>query len=135
MAVHAGGDCRGGAGVGIRAGASLPIRFAHAHRQQLVSTLPTNGKVEPFEWQAVARGSLRSGEPGGRTGWASRGAGRRTGAAVGPLPADRYDAAEAKVAEARANLAAAQAGAKPSELADIQNSLSAQMDLQQQQND
>ena len=27
--------------------------FARAHRQTLISTLPTNGKVEPFEWRAV----------------------------------------------------------------------------------
>ena len=29
------------------------VNFARARRQTLVSTLPTNGKVEPFEWQAV----------------------------------------------------------------------------------
>jgi len=29
------------------------IHFTRARRQTLVSTLPSNGKVEPFEWQAV----------------------------------------------------------------------------------
>ena len=29
------------------------VNFARVKRQSLVSLLPTNGKVEPFEWQAV----------------------------------------------------------------------------------
>ena len=29
------------------------VSFARARRQTLISTLPTNGKVEPFEWRAV----------------------------------------------------------------------------------
>ena len=29
------------------------VSFARAKRQTLVSTLPTNGKAEPSEWQAV----------------------------------------------------------------------------------
>jgi HlyD family secretion protein len=29
------------------------VPFARVKRQTLVSNLPTNGKVEPFEWQAV----------------------------------------------------------------------------------
>ena len=36
------------------------VTFARAHRQTLVSTLPTNGKVEPFEWRAVRAGGRQS---------------------------------------------------------------------------
>ena len=29
------------------------VTFTRVKRETLVSTLPTNGKVEPFQWQAV----------------------------------------------------------------------------------
>ena len=41
-------------GWGILRKTSPPkISFIRAKRITLVSTLPTNGKVEPFEWQAI----------------------------------------------------------------------------------
>ena len=48
-----------------------------------------------------------------------------------PALAAEVEAAEAKVAEARANLSALQSGGRPSDLADIQNNLArAQLDLE-----
>lgn len=112
------------------------INFARAKRQRLVSTLPTNGKVEPFEWQAVRAET---------TGVVSQvlvqdGQSVAKGAELArmsdPSLQTDIDAAEAKVAEARANLAAAQAGGRPSEITDIENSLGrARLDLAQQQID
>jgi HlyD family secretion protein len=108
------------------------IGFAKVKRQTLVSTLPTNGKVEPFEWQAVRA------EAGGVVGSVpvQEGQAVAKGAVVATigdpaLQAD-IDAATAKVAEAEANLAALEAGGKPAEFADIENSLSrARFDLEQ----
>ena len=45
-----------GAAVGwgdLRKSAPPKISFTQVKRTTLVSTLPTNGKVEPFDWQAV----------------------------------------------------------------------------------
>jgi len=109
------------------------IHFARARRQTLVSTLPSNGKVEPFEWQAVRAETaglvslvpVQDGQPVAR------------GAVVARLSDASLETdirtAEAKVAEARANLSAAQAGGRPAELTDIENSLArARLDLEQQ---
>jgi HlyD family secretion protein len=108
------------------------VGFALVKRQTLVSTLPTNGKVEPFEWQAVRA------EAGGVVGSVpvQEGQAVAKGAVVATisdpaLQAD-IDAATAKVAEAQANLAALEAGGKPAEFADIENSLMrARFDLEQ----
>jgi HlyD family secretion protein len=112
------------------------IHFAHAMRQTLVSTLPTNGKVEPFEWQAVRAETAgvvsRVTVEDGRT--VARGA--ELARMSDPSLETDIDTAEAKVAEAKANLAAAQAGGRPMELTDIENSLArARLDLEQQQID
>lgn len=112
------------------------IRFARARRQTLVSTLPTNGKVEPFEWQAVRAEtagvvSLVAVEDGQAVA-----KGAELVRMSDPSLQTDIEAAEAKVAEARANLTAAEAGGRPEELTDIQNSLDrARMDLAQQQKD
>ena len=37
----------------LRKGEPPKVNFARVKRQTLVSTLPTNGKAEPSEWQAV----------------------------------------------------------------------------------
>lgn len=109
------------------------INFAHAKRQTLVSSLPTNGKVAPFEWQAVraetagvvSRVSVQDGQTVAR--------GAELARMSDPSLQTDIDTAEAKVAEARANLAAAQAGGRPAELTDIENSLArARLDLEQQ---
>jgi HlyD family secretion protein len=108
------------------------VGFAKVKRQTLVSTLPTNGKVEPLEWQAVRA------EAGGVVGSVPVHEGQAVakGAVVATisdpaLQAD-IDAAVARVAEAQAHLAALEAGGKPAEFADIENSLSrARFDLEQ----
>ncbi len=112
------------------------IRCARARRQTLVSTLPTNGKVEPFEWQAVrvetagvvSHVAVQDGQ--------SVANGAELVRLSDPSLQTDIDTAQAKVAEARANLAAAEAGGRPAEIADIDNSLArAHLDLDQQQID
>ncbi len=99
------------------------VPFAKAQRETLVSTLPTNGRVEPIEWSAahadtagiVASVHVREGER------VARGA-----------PLARLDdaglqseirAAEARVAQAHAELARLEGGGPAAELAEIENSL------------
>ena len=110
------------------------VSFTRVKRTTLVSTLSTNGKAEPFEWQAVHA------ETAGLVSQVAVREGQRVaqGAVlaviVDPSLAADVAAGEAKVAEARANLAALEAGGKPSELAGIENSLArARFDLQQHQ--
>ncbi len=117
----------------IRKSEPPKINFTRVKRQTLVSTLPTNGKVEPFEWQAVRAETA---------GVVSRvmvheGASVTQGAELVALadPALEADikAAEAKVTEAQANLAALESGGRPAELTDIENSLArTRLDLEQQ---
>ena len=110
------------------------VNFTRVKRETLVSTLPTNGKAEPFIWQAV-----RAETAGLVSQVAVREGGRVAKGAVlaaiaDPSLAADVAAGEAKVAEARANLAALEAGGKPSELAGIENNLArARFDLQQHQ--
>jgi HlyD family secretion protein len=108
------------------------VNFTRVKRTTLVSTLPTNGKAEPFEWQAVHA------ETAGLVSQVAVREGQRVakGAALAVIvdPSLQADVAagEAKVTEARANLAALEAGGKPSELAGIENNLTrARFDLQQ----
>jgi HlyD family secretion protein len=108
------------------------VSFARVKRQTLVSTLPTNGKVEPAVWQAVRAetGGIVSGVPAedGQT----VAAGAVVAAIVDPTLGAEVSAAEAKLTEARANLASQTAGGRPAEFTDIDNSLArAQFDLAQ----
>jgi HlyD family secretion protein len=109
------------------------VNFARVARQTLVSTLPTNGKVEPYEWQAVrtetaglvSRVPVRLGEAVAK--------GAVLAEMSDPALAADVEAAEARVAEARANLAVLQQGGRPSDQADIANSLAqARLTLEQQ---
>ena len=109
------------------------VSFAHVKRQTLISTLATNGKVEPSQWQPVRA----------ETGGIVTGVTVEDGQTVArnavlctisdpALQAD-IDTAEAKVAETRANLAAVTGGGKPAELTEIENSIArSQLDLEQQ---
>ena len=108
------------------------VNFARVKRQALVSVLPTNGKVEPFEWQAahseaagiVSRLEVHEGQ-------------RVPQGAVLAILTDlsrqaEIDAAEAKLAEAKAGVASVEAGGRPAELTDIDNRLArARFDQQQ----
>jgi HlyD family secretion protein len=108
--------------------------FAKVKRQTLVSTLPTNGKVEPFEWQEV-----RAEIPGvAGAVYVQEGQavakGARLAAITDPTLNAAIESAEAKVAEARAAVAAIEAGGRPSEFAEIDNAAArAKLDLEQAQ--
>jgi len=101
----------------------LPVNTAAAKRQTLVSTLPTNGKVEPFEWQAVraetagvvAKVEVRDGQAIAK--------GQELATLTEPSLAADVDAAQAKVAEARAALSGLEAGGRPADLSDIDTRL------------
>ncbi|HEX8983803.1 MAG TPA: efflux RND transporter periplasmic adaptor subunit [Bryobacteraceae bacterium] len=117
-----------------RKNAPPTVNFKRAKRITLVSTLPTNGKVEPFEWQAVraetegtvSRVPVREGQT------VSRGA--VLAEMLDPALAADIRAGEAKLAEAQAELASLESGGRPAELAVIENSLArARFELQQQQ--
>src|SRR6202167_2841813 len=99
------------------------IPFAKAVRETLVSTLPTNGKVEPIEWQAVrveqaglvSKVHVQEGQT------VSKGAVLAILSDTG-LQAD-LDAAEARAAQARADLATLDGGGKQLELTAIESDL------------
>ncbi len=100
-----------------------PVPFAKVKRETLVSTLPTNGKVEPIEWQAVRTESegLVEKVPVQAGQSVSQGALLAQLSQTG-LAAD-LSAAEARVAQAQADLATLDAGGKSTELVEIENSL------------
>ena len=118
----------------FRKNAPPQVNFTRVKRTTLVSTLPTNGKAEPFEWQAVhaetaglvSQVAVREGQRVAK--------GAELAVIVDPSLQADVAAGEAKVAEARANLAALEAGGKPAELAAIENNLArARFDLQEHQ--
>jgi HlyD family secretion protein len=108
----------------LRKSAPPEVRFTQVKRQTVVSTVPTNGKVEPFEWQAVhaetaglaARVDVRNGQRVAQ--------GAVLAGISDPEIRAGIDSAEARVSEAQASLQALQSGGKPAELSDIENSLS-----------
>jgi HlyD family secretion protein len=99
------------------------VPFAAVRRETLTSTLTTNGKVEPIEWQAVRAGiaGVVDRVP------VSEGAQVRTGDTLAVLSVtglqSELRAAEARVAEARAELSRLERGGPATELAQIQGSL------------
>jgi HlyD family secretion protein len=112
------------------------VPFARALRENLVSTLPTNGKVEPLEWSAV-----RAENPGiVDKVLVQQGQFVAAGAVLAELrltgvQAD-LTAAEAQMARARAQLADIERGGHKAELADIENGLQrARFDKQAAQRD
>lgn len=120
----------------LRKAAPPKISFTRVKRTTLISTLPTNGKVEPFDWQAI-----RSERAGILSHVLVRDGQRVTkGEVVASISDPSLQAdlqgGEARVAEAQANLSALEAGGKPAELVEIENSLKqSQLQLQQQQKD
>jgi HlyD family secretion protein len=110
------------------------VPFARTKRQTLVSTLPTNGKVEPFAWQpvraetsgVVSRVAVEDGQ--------QVAAGASIASISDPSLQADLEAAQARVNEARANLNALEAGGKPAEFTQIENDLArARLDLEQYQ--
>ena len=108
----------------LRKSAPPKIPVARVQRQTLISTLPTNGKVEPFEWQAVRaeiagiinKLDIHEGQRVGQ--------GQTLATITDPTLQADIETAEAKVAEARAGLASLQAGGRPSDFTDIETSAS-----------
>ncbi|HLY19416.1 MAG TPA: efflux RND transporter periplasmic adaptor subunit [Bryobacteraceae bacterium] len=99
------------------------IPFAKVVRETLVSTLPTNGKVEPIEWQAVRveQAALVSKVPVQPGQAVSEGQALAILSDTG-LQAD-LDAATARVAQAKADLAVIDQGGKQLELNAIDTDL------------
>ncbi len=99
------------------------VPFGKVVRETLVSTLPTNGRVEPIEWQAV-----RVEQPGivGKVP-VQEGQQVARGATLAILSdsglQSELNAAEARVAQARADLATLDAGGKQMDLATIDGDL------------
>ncbi len=120
----------------IRKGGPPAVKFVRVKRQTIVSSVPTNGKVEPYRWQAVraeAAGLVRRVpvENGSRVG-----VGAVLAELTDPEAQSAIDSAEARVSEARANLQLLENGGKSAELSEIQNSLSrARFDLDTEQRD
>ena len=111
-------------GWGIRHRNAPPAAsFAQVRNETLISTLSTNGKVEPSEWQAVHA------ENKGVVSQLNVAEGSHVakGAVLAVLSDPTYqaelDAAQAHVAEAEANLKSLGAGPKPAEVTEIDNSL------------
>jgi HlyD family secretion protein len=107
----------------LRKGDPPEVPFTTVKRGTLVSTLSTNGKVEPLEWQSVraeAAGVVeRVAVQEGQTVTAGA-----TLAILGdPEVKAAGDAAAVRAAEAQAALATIDAGGKASELAEIDNNL------------
>jgi HlyD family secretion protein len=110
------------------------VKFARVARQALVSSIPTNGKTEPYEWQpvnaqiagTVSTVSVQEGQ--------TVAAGAELAVIGDPSLQAEIDSDEAKLAELRANAAVLQAGGKPAELTDIDNSLArARLDLEREE--
>ena len=118
----------------LRKSAPPEVRFTQVKRQTVVSTVPTNGKVEPFEWQPVHA------ETAGLAARVDVQYGKRVaqGAVLAEFgdPEIRagIDSAEARIAEAQASLQALKGGGKPAERSDIESSLTrARLNLQTEQ--
>lgn len=120
----------------LRRDSGPKISFIRVQRTTLISTLLTNGKVEPFEWQAIR--SERSGIIASVTVHDGQAVEKNETIATISDPSLEADleASEARVAEARANVSALESGGKPSELADIESSLKqAHLELEQLRKD
>ena len=99
------------------------VPFAKVKRETLVSNLPTNGKVEPIVWQTVRAESegLVEKVPVQAGQFVAQGALLAELSQSGLTAA--LTAAEARVVQARAELAVVENGGKSTELVDIENRL------------
>ena len=99
------------------------VPFTRVRRETLVSTLSTNGKVEPFEWQSVRADLAGIVEKV----LVQEGSAVAQGAILAqlsdPTLQPGIEAAAARVTEARAALETINTGGKPAELTDIENNL------------
>lgn len=99
------------------------VAFAKVTRETLVSTLPTNGKVEPFDWRPIRA------ETGGLIDrlYVQEGRAVNQGTIIAVLRSSDAQsalaAADAQIARARADLTGIERGGSSTELAEIQSSL------------
>lgn len=118
----------------LHKGAPPPVKFTRVKRQTLISSVPTNGKVEPYSWQAVraeAAGSV-SRVPVQNGSRVTQGA--LLAELTDPEVQAAIDSASARVSEAQANLQLLQSGGRSAELSEIENSLTrARFDLDTEQ--
>jgi HlyD family secretion protein len=114
----------GGAWYALAGRNTLPeVKFIKPRRETLISTLPTNAKVEPIEWAPI-----RVESPGLITKlFVKLGDKVSPGAAIAQISstglADQVSAAVARTAQARADLDALSKGGRTTELADIDSNL------------
>ncbi len=118
----------------IHKGAPPAVKFTRVKRQTLISTVPTNGKVEPYRWQAVraeASGIVSRVEIQNGSRVAQ---GAMLAELTDPEAQAAIDSASARVSEVQANLQLLESGGKVAELSEIENSLSrARFDLDTEQ--
>jgi HlyD family secretion protein len=118
----------------LHKGAPPPVKFTRVKRQTLITSVPTNGKVEPYSWQAVRAeaAGLVSRVPVQNGSRVAQGA--PLCELTDPEVQSAIDSASARVSEAQANLRLLQSGVKPAELSEIENSLRrARFDLDTEQ--
>ncbi|MGA7236349.1 MAG: efflux RND transporter periplasmic adaptor subunit [Bryobacteraceae bacterium] len=118
----------------LHKGAPPPVKFTRVKRQTLISSVPTNGKVEPYRWQAVRAeaAGLVSRVPVQNGSRVAEGA--LLAELTDPEVQTSIDSASARVSEAQANLQLLQSGGKPADLSEIENSLGrAHFDLDTEQ--
>ena len=114
----------GGAWWALAGRNNLPeVKFTKPRRETLVSTLPTNAKVEPMEWAPI-----RVESPGLVTKlFVKLGDTIPPGAAIAQISntglTDQLSAAAARTAQAQADLDALSKGGRTAELADIESNL------------
>jgi len=117
----------------MRRNAPVEARFVRVKRQALVSTLPTNGKAEPIEWQTarapapglISRVLVEDGQ--------TVAAGAVLAEIADPTLAADIETAQAHLGEAQANLSALESG-RPADEVEIANSLArAHLDLDREQ--
>ncbi|MBV9746420.1 MAG: efflux RND transporter periplasmic adaptor subunit [Acidobacteriia bacterium] len=116
----------------LRRNTAPKVNFVRVQRTTLISTLPTNGKVEPFEWEAVRaeRAGIVASVP------VHDGQSVQKGEVIAtisdPSLESELEAGEARVAEASANLNGLESGGKAAEVAEIESSLKqARLEIQQ----
>jgi len=107
------------------------VTFVRVKRETLVSTLPTNGKAEPFQWEAVRsqteglvnRVDVVEGQPVNK--------GAMLAVISDASKQADVDTARAKISEAEANVESLEAGPRPAELTEIDTGTArAKLDLE-----
>ena len=118
----------------LRRNTPPPVTFTRVKRETLVSTLPTNGKAEPFEWQAVRAEAEGLANRVDVVEGQAVAKGAVLAAIADPSKQADVDTAQAKVAEAEANVASLEGGLRPAELTEIDNATArAALELQESQ--